>query len=90
MLVVEESVLEPEARQLVTDTCNIEVQGILSVHERAVYTSHPEAAGRVFVRKTVSAQSRVSAFGGIIAACGVSQNHKRFTAVTKGLNYVHN
>jgi len=56
MLVVEESVMEPEARQLVTDTCNIEVQEILSVHERAVFTSQPEAAGRVFVRKTVSAQ----------------------------------
>jgi len=89
-LVIEESVLDPEARQLVTYTRNIEMQDILAVHERVVYTSHPEGPRRVLARKAVFAESQVSAFGGIIAAFSVSQYQKRFTTITKGLDYVLN
>lgn len=84
---IEETFVDLETRTLETYTRNIDMQNVMSVHEKCFYTGF-EADTSTLCTREVFSSSSVPHFGGIISSFSVQQYRKNIDSTTKGFNYV--
>ncbi|XP_052860060.1 protein preli-like [Anopheles cruzii] len=86
--IVEESVVDPKERTLVTYTRNIGFNKIMSVVEQVVYMSLPEQPGKTIAIRSAWIDSSVYGFGTAIRAFGLDRFKKNCAKTVDGFNYV--
>uniref|UniRef100_A0A2M4ASA2 Putative intramitochondrial sorting protein family member n=1 Tax=Anopheles triannulatus TaxID=58253 RepID=A0A2M4ASA2_9DIPT len=86
--IVEESVVDPKERTLVTYTRNIGFNKIMSVVEQVVYKSLPDHPGKTIAIRSAWIDSSVYGFGTAIRAFGLDRFKKNCAKTVDGFNFV--
>ncbi|XP_053388312.1 PRELI domain-containing protein 1, mitochondrial-like [Mercenaria mercenaria] len=86
--VIEESVLDLNEKTFVTYTRNIDMQNVMSAHEKCSYRVNPKDPSNVLCERQLWSGSNIAGFGNIISMYGVKQYQKNFESTSNGFNYV--
>ncbi|XP_050685345.1 protein preli-like [Leptidea sinapis] len=86
--IVEESIVDPKEKVLITYTRNLGYTKVMSVVERVEY--RPTGAGQTVARRSAWVDSQVFGFSRAIRAFGVERFKKNASHMVNGFNYVLN
>lgn len=86
--ILEESVVDPKERTLVTYTRNIGFNKIMSVVEKVTYRSIPDQPGKTIAIRSAWIDSSVFGFSTAIRAFGLDRFKKNCMKTVNGFNYV--
>lgn len=86
--IIEESVVDPKEKTLVTYTRNIGFNKIMTVVEQVVYKSLPDQPGKTIAIRSAWIDSSVYGFGTAIRAFGLERFKKNCAKTVNGFNHV--
>ncbi|XP_064483823.1 PRELI domain-containing protein 1, mitochondrial-like [Ornithodoros turicata] len=86
--IVEESVVDPRTKTIVTYTRNVGLQHIMSIEERCVYRPSPENPKHTLVERRAWISSSILGFSCAIQAFGVERFKQNAAKASKGFLYV--
>lgn len=86
--IVEESIVDPQSKTLVTYTRNLGYTKVMSLIEKVVYRPSDENPEWTIAERSAWVDSKVMGFGLAIQAFGVERFKKNCNKTVKGFNYV--
>lgn len=86
--IVEESIVDPQSKTLVTYTRNLGYTKVMSLIEKVVYRPSDENPEWTIAERSAWVDSKVMGFGLAIQAFGVERFKKNCSKTVKGFNYV--
>ncbi|XP_060525804.1 protein preli-like [Cylas formicarius] len=86
--IVEESVVDPKAKTLITYTRNLGFTKIMSVTEKVVYTQSPDSPDKTVAQRYAWIDSQVRGFSRAICAFGYERFKKNSQKMVGGFNYI--
>lgn len=90
IVLVEESVVDPDEKTLTTYTRSITMKNVMNVEEKCVYKISPENSSWTLCEKSACISSPVRLFGKPIEAFGIKRFKSNAVKATKGFEYVLN
>lgn len=88
MCIIEESVVDSEARTITTYTRNTAMQHVMSVEEKCVYQVSPDNSKWTVCEKKAWVTSGVFGFGSAIQAFGIDRFKKNAAKASRGYEHV--
>lgn len=86
--IVEESIVDPKTKELITYTRNLGHTKIMSVTEKVIYRENNEIPGTTIAIRSAWIDSQVKGFGRAICAFGMDRFRKNCVKMVGGFNYV--